>query len=94
MRAEDGGGPGRAPLLRAGPPCTRGLLAALPRIDRSTRRLAQIAGQLPSPNERPPGCPFQNRCPHADERCAESPGRSRSAGATPRPACGRTRSRA
>ena len=54
-------------------PYTRGLLAALPRIDRSTRRLAQIAGQLPSPNERPPGCPFQNRCPHADERCAESP---------------------
>ncbi|MFD3584248.1 ABC transporter ATP-binding protein [Streptomyces sp. NPDC058683] len=54
-------------------PYTRGLLAALPRIDRSTRRLAQIAGQLPSPNERPEGCPFQNRCPHADERCAESP---------------------
>ncbi|MFJ9381773.1 ABC transporter ATP-binding protein [Streptomyces sp. NPDC101455] len=54
-------------------PYTRGLLAALPRIDRSTRRLAQIAGQLPSPHERPEGCPFQNRCPHTDERCAESP---------------------
>ncbi|MGV9849055.1 ABC transporter ATP-binding protein [Streptomyces sp. NPDC003442] len=50
-------------------PYTRGLLAALPRIDRGTRRLAQIAGQPPSPGERPGGCPFQTRCPHADERC-------------------------
>ena len=74
LRAEDGGGPGRAPLLRSRPTPTRAACSPrCRRIDRSTRRLAQIAGQLPSPNERPVGCPFQNRCPHADERCAESP---------------------
>ncbi|MFK0107529.1 ABC transporter ATP-binding protein [Streptomyces sp. NPDC091217] len=60
-------------FYRPSHPYTRGLLAALPRIDRTTRRLAQIAGQPPSPTERPPGCPFRNRCPHADERCAASP---------------------
>ncbi|MCM3806689.1 ABC transporter ATP-binding protein [Streptomyces malaysiensis] len=60
-------------FYRSAHPYTRGLLAALPRIDRGTRRLAQIAGQPPSPTERPPGCPFQNRCPHAEDRCAESP---------------------
>ncbi|MFF0447914.1 ABC transporter ATP-binding protein [Streptomyces sp. NPDC004609] len=46
-------------------PYTRGLLAALPRIDRRTRRLAQIPGRPPLPGERPTGCPFQPRCPHA-----------------------------
>lgn len=54
-------------------PYTRGLLDALPRIDRGNRRLAQIAGQPPSPGERPTGCPFQNRCPHADEQCDVDP---------------------
>ncbi|GGO93147.1 ABC transporter ATP-binding protein [Wenjunlia tyrosinilytica] len=47
-------------------PYTRGLLAALPRIDRRTARLTQIPGRPPQPGERPAGCPFQPRCPHAE----------------------------
>ncbi|MFD3487470.1 ABC transporter ATP-binding protein [Streptomyces sp. NPDC058665] len=46
-------------------PYTRALLDALPRIDRRVPRLTQIPGQLPPPGQRPRGCPFQPRCPHA-----------------------------
>ena len=46
-------------------PYTSGLLAALPRIDRRSARLAQIPGQPPPATERPAGCPFHPRCPHA-----------------------------
>jgi ABC-type antimicrobial peptide transport system ATPase subunit len=28
-----------------------------------------IKGELPSPLDPPPGCPFHPRCPFADERC-------------------------
>ncbi|MFG1945886.1 dipeptide/oligopeptide/nickel ABC transporter permease/ATP-binding protein [Nonomuraea sp. NPDC048826] len=58
--------------LLAGPahPYTRALLASVPDMaaDRS-QPLATIPGRMPSPAERPAGCPFAPRCPLADSRC-------------------------
>jgi oligopeptide transport system ATP-binding protein len=52
-------------------PYTRALLSALPRIGgkRVTDDLA-VAGEPPSPTERPSGCRFRPRCPIAQDRCA------------------------
>lgn len=43
-------------------PYTQGLLAAIPRFEARDRRLTPIAGDIPSPLERPSGCPFHTRC--------------------------------
>ncbi len=52
-------------------PYTRGLLAALPRVDRGRMgRLAPIPGGLPDLTQPMPGCNFQPRCPFAVEACA------------------------
>ncbi len=44
-------------------PYTRGLLACVPSLEMDLRRLAAIAGTLPDPARRPPGCRFAPRCP-------------------------------
>jgi peptide/nickel transport system ATP-binding protein len=45
-------------------PYTRALLRSIPRIRTRTReRLTPIAGAVPHPYDRPPGCPFHPRCP-------------------------------
>ncbi|MGW3646247.1 ABC transporter ATP-binding protein [Streptomyces sp. NPDC000878] len=55
-------------------PYTRGLLAAVPRLDGDTDDLTPIPGSPPGPGPLPSGCPFHVRCPGARERCAtESP---------------------
>ena len=43
-------------------PYTRGLLAALPRLDRLDAPLTPVPGDIPSPLERPSGCVFHTRC--------------------------------
>ena len=64
-------------------PYTRALLSAVPEANpvgqRSKRRLV-ASGDLPSPTDVPPGCPFHTRCPLVTEICA----RERSL-MTPRP---------
>ena len=51
-------------------PYTKGLLAAVPRLDdRKDRRLIPIEGLPPSPVNRPKYCRFYNRCKYAEERC-------------------------
>lgn len=44
-------------------PYTRSLLRAIPKLDTLGQRLTAIGGKLPSPLERPTGCPFHTRCP-------------------------------
>jgi len=51
-------------------PYTQGLLASMPRLKGGAGKLATIPGAVPSPRERPPGCPFVARCPRALARCA------------------------
>jgi peptide/nickel transport system ATP-binding protein len=53
-------------------PYTRGLLGAIPAIDRRTDRLPAIDGTMPSPGRRPAGCAFHPRCPQRLDRCEES----------------------
>ena len=51
-------------------PYTRALFASTPRIGLTQRRQRiLLPGELPSPLAPPPGCAFNNRCPHALERC-------------------------
>lgn len=54
-------------------PYTRALLQAIPSGDpRHPRRGAPLAGETPSQAERPPGCVFANRCPHAIDACRQA----------------------
>ena len=53
-------------------PYTKALLAAAPIADPKAARARQrtiLQGELPSPLDPPPGCPFQSRCPIAEARC-------------------------
>lgn len=61
-------GPTGAVLSRARHPYTRGLLAALPRMDRRGA-LAPIRGSLPDLTRPEPGCNFRPRCPFAAAGC-------------------------
>ncbi len=57
-------------------PYTRGLLAAVPRLDfhqAPGTRLKAIPGQVPGSGEVPQECLFKPRCPEARPRCAEPP---------------------
>ena len=53
-------------------PYTQGLIASHPMPDFAGDRLPVIPGQVPSLKDMPAGCPFHNRCPRADSRCAEA----------------------
>jgi peptide/nickel transport system ATP-binding protein len=51
-------------------PYTKGLLAAVPSVQKE-RRLSEVRvlGDVPSPANPPPGCRFHTRCPEAFDRC-------------------------
>ncbi len=52
-------------------PYTKGLLNALPNLDDLGAPLTPVAGDIPSPLERPTGCVFHTRCPQVIAgRCA------------------------
>ncbi|WP_306807459.1 ABC transporter ATP-binding protein [Halalkalibacter krulwichiae] len=56
-------------------PYTKALLEAVPIPDPDVeegRELITIKGEIPSPQNRPTGCSFHNRCPLATEECRES----------------------
>lgn len=50
-------------------PYTRGLLAAMPRLEGTKGDLPAIRGVVPSITNRPSGCRFHNRCDFVHERC-------------------------
>ena len=58
-----------------GHPYTLGLLNSVPTLDQSHGEpLIPITGQPFDPLQRPSGCSFHPRCPHASDRCrAQSP---------------------
>jgi peptide/nickel transport system ATP-binding protein len=51
-------------------PYTQTLLSAVGGRRGGTYRAAPATGELPSPFERQPGCPFYARCPHRQPLCA------------------------
>jgi len=53
-------------------PYTRALISAIPRPVPHRRQYRQVlTGEVPSPIDPPPGCPFQTRCPHVQAACRE-----------------------
>ncbi len=53
-------------------PYTRGLLNAIPRLDKSSKEvLSTIPGMVPSLFDFLPGCRFQNRCDYVQEQCTQ-----------------------
>jgi peptide/nickel transport system ATP-binding protein len=56
-------------------PYTQTLIAAIPQLDAEAGRPAAVApGEPPSPIDRPAGCAFHPRCPHAMAVCRREPG--------------------
>ncbi|MCF2872395.1 ATP-binding cassette domain-containing protein [Octadecabacter sp. G9-8] len=51
-------------------PYTKGLLRAVPRIDRDDDELLTIAGEPPDMSNLPKGCPFMPRCDIVKDQCA------------------------
>jgi peptide/nickel transport system ATP-binding protein len=65
-------------------PYTWGLLGSIARVDRDRPdRLPAIAGLPPSLANRPTGCHFRPRCPHAFDKCPEDPPLEQRGGASP-----------
>jgi oligopeptide/dipeptide ABC transporter ATP-binding protein len=55
-------------------PYTKGLLAAVPKLDAPIgQQLADIPGTVPPPDRWPEGCAFAPRCLCAKKECAEAP---------------------
>ncbi len=56
-------------------PYSKALISAVPvpdpKVARANQRIA-LTGEIPSPLNAPPGCPFHTRCPYAKEACRES----------------------
>ncbi len=51
-------------------PYTRLLLDAIPDLEMTGRPRTPVGGEVPSPIDPPPGCPFHPRCPLANARCS------------------------
>jgi len=64
---------GTTPDIFADPghPYTKGLIKSVPRLDTLRDRLSVIEGTVPDAADLPSGCPFNPRCPLADEHCRE-----------------------
>ncbi len=54
-------------------PYTHGLLTSIPKIGRHEKYLATIPGMVPSPENRPRGCYFVDRCDRKTETCVNTP---------------------
>ncbi|HEY3230606.1 MAG TPA: oligopeptide/dipeptide ABC transporter ATP-binding protein [Roseiflexaceae bacterium] len=64
-------GPSRSIVGAPRHPYTQALLAAVPATDPARRqRQRAVKGDVPSPIERPTGCPFHPRCPLAQAICS------------------------
>ena len=69
-------------------PYTQGLLGSMPRLDEAkAEKLHTIPGQPPNLQALPPGCAYQDRCPHVFETCRSERPLLRNLGELRRKAC-------
>ena len=62
-------------------PYTAALIRAVPNPDPDQKGgIEPLEGDIPSPINVPPGCPFATRCPYAEQRCREEKPALRDAG--------------
>ena len=52
-------------------PYTKGLLGAIPKLSDERHVFIQIPDSVPNPMNKPKGCYFHPRCPHATEECRQ-----------------------
>lgn len=65
-------GPARDICNNPAHPYTKALLSAVPMVDHADgRQRIILPGDVPSPLDPPPGCPFHPRCPLAQEKCRQ-----------------------
>ncbi|TBR42015.1 oligopeptide ABC transporter ATP-binding protein OppD [Marinomonas agarivorans] len=64
-------GPAEQLFYHPSHPYTQGLLNAVPRLDKVDVQLTTIPGNPPNLLNLPKGCPFQQRCTHASDRCQQ-----------------------
>jgi peptide/nickel transport system ATP-binding protein len=64
-------GPGEDIFRNPLHPYTRLLLEAIPDLEMVGSQRTPVGGEVPSPIDPPPGCPFHPRCPLANARCRE-----------------------
>ena len=63
-------GPSKEIVTQPLHPYTQALIKAVPEPEPELKRLKRsLLGEIPSPIDRPSGCPFHPRCPIAQERC-------------------------
>lgn len=53
-------------------PYTQALMASAPTLELVGRLPAVLAGEIPDPRVRVPGCRFSSRCPRRQDRCVEA----------------------
>ncbi len=81
-------GPSKTIVTEPRHPYTQALLAAVPEPDPDIKRgKRSLTGDVPSPINRPSGCPFHPRCPLAQEVCSVEEPQARSLGSEHMVAC-------
>ena len=54
-------------------PYTKALFSAIPPVRPfEVKETIELKGEIPSPLNMPPGCPFGNRCPYCTEECKKA----------------------
>ena len=54
-------------------PYTKALFSAIPPVSPYEKKeTIELKGEIPSPLNMPPGCPFGNRCPFCTDVCKQS----------------------
>ena len=81
-------GPAQEVIRNPRHPYTKALISAVPTIkpDERTEKIV-LAGELPSPIDPPPGCPFHPRCPLAEAVCRTEVPKARDLGDSRSAAC-------